>query len=217
MASSDRPRDSARATHQTALTDALDAALRPAELDPEWHELLIAKALEPELHDASLEELRAAFELRHGLERVSAHGAAEVAGARGAAGEGPADDRARANVELANSLKVAFAPSPLPSARIDALVQRTLQRTPRRSNLIFVAFGAASAALALAAAIALLVGSSPRREVHTSKIVFAESRSSAPLFSERFTRESTSERVERIALTRGRELRENRFAAWGVR
>jgi hypothetical protein len=42
------------------------------------------------------------------------------------------------------------------------------------------------------------------------------SRSTAALFSERFAPGHATERIDRIAVARERELRKNRFASWGV-
>jgi hypothetical protein len=45
----------------------------------------------------------------------------------------------------------------------------------------------------------------------------AKPRSTVSLFSERFETEDTTARMDAIASARGRELRDNRYAAWGVR
>jgi hypothetical protein len=51
----------------------------------------------------------------------------------------------------------------------------------------------------------------------TTPAALSTSRSSSALFREPFTLEGTTARVDRIAGERERELRQNRYLAWGVR
>jgi hypothetical protein len=80
-----------------------------------------------------------------------------------------------------------------------------------------VAFGTAASGLALAASIALVVGSARRPEPAVALRELTPSRSLAPLLDADAARLSASERIDRVASVRARELRENRYAAWGVR
>jgi hypothetical protein len=92
-----------------------------------------------------------------------------------------------------------------------------------RPRVIYVAFGAATALLAAAAALALVIGSLSSDEAPLSAqaplapAALSTSRSSAALFQEPFTLEGTTARMDRIANERERELRQNRYLAWGVR
>jgi hypothetical protein len=96
-----------------------------------------------------------------------------------------------------------------------ALVGRDARR--RRNRVIRVSFGA-SAVLALAAAILLYVrsDSQPPGTVHVAAM--AVSRSTQALFRDRFASSGgESSRIDRIAMARGADLRDNEFAKWGVR
>lgn len=84
----------------------------------------------------------------------------------------------------------------------------------RSGRVIRVAFGAASFALAAAAAVVLVLGGDRASQVPPR---LAQSRSTQELFREPFTQGQASARIDRIALARSSELRENRFARWGVR
>ncbi|HEY8086269.1 MAG TPA: hypothetical protein VIF09_00440, partial [Polyangiaceae bacterium] len=100
------------------------------------------------------------------------------------------------------------------------LVAGALARHDRkgRRTVIRVSFGA-SAVLALAAAVLLFVrGDRQPPETVTDAVAVAVSRSTQPLFPERFpaTGGETS-RIDRIAMARATDLRDNEFAKWGVR
>lgn len=175
----------------------LEAALRPAELDEEVHERLLSYALEDPLAPPTDAELAEASRLREALATGADHADADLLRAAAAPFHGGGDaaaERALAIAEQASS--------------------------PRR-NVVYVLFGAASAAVAAAAAISLLVGtprpepgptasSAPGREL-------VRPRSTAPLFDEPFATGDTSARMDRIASARSRDLRDNRYASWGVR
>jgi hypothetical protein len=102
-----------------------------------------------------------------------------------------------------------------------AALGAALKPTARsRPNVVYALFGAGSAVLAAAAAITLFIGS--RSSVPTSTVAVAPSgyvvpHSTAPLFSERFETGDTTARMDLIASARRRDLRDNRYAAWGVR
>jgi hypothetical protein len=72
----------------------------------------------------------------------------------------------------------------------------------------------ATAALALAAGLVLVVSRGPEVAHRPSEL--AESRSLSPLFAHE-AGSGASERLDRIVAMRSRELRDNRFASWGVR
>ncbi len=182
---------------------ALRAAWAPAALDPAAQRALVEAALTDPLAPPSRAEAAAAREWSDALD----------ARARDA---GDGDD---GELALAAALRAAFAPE-LPSpAAVDralavALSSRPTAR-PRRppGRVAFLGLSAVTGALALAAAIALALtapGEDPRRPPpHLS-------RSTTTLFESRFELGQTSARVDRIASVRARELRDNRFAEWGV-
>jgi len=184
-----------------ALTEALRAAWSPAELRPELNELLIASALEDPLAEPSEFERVESQRLRAALE-----GDGEHPGAR-----------------LAKALRAAVSPS-VPSPDATARLANRAIRSAAHTNVVYVAFGAAAAVAALAAGIALLlsplgrpVGTASPAARQEATPGFALSRSTAPLFRERFRIEGTTARLDRIATERERELRSNRYAAWGIR
>ncbi|MBL9111009.1 MAG: hypothetical protein JNM74_17125 [Myxococcales bacterium] len=116
------------------------------------------------------------------------------------------------------AVRLAHAPEKYPlsdeeNARIAA---RALGKAPsaRSGRVIRVAFGAASFALAAAAAIVLVLGGDRGSPAPTR---LAQSRSTQELFREPFAQGQASARIDRIALARSSDLRENRFARWGVR
>ena len=173
---------------------ALRAAWHPAEIDPARHEQLLELALEDPLAPATAEEMVESERLRQALE-----------------GEGD-----HPHLDLARALQAATRPAPPP---------RALPVPDARPRVIYVAFGATTALLAAAAALALVIGSLSSKDAAPQSAAQAPlapaalsvSRSSAALFQEPFTLEGTTARMDRIASTRERELRQNRYLAWGVR
>jgi hypothetical protein len=153
--------------------------------------------------------------------------------------------------ELARAVSLAHAPRPLAAAEHRAILERALGakvrgETPaakrRSATVVRVSFGV-GAALALAASVALVVGSSTEREASapTASLVASPSkapfraRSTQPLFDEPFepprvaaaaggpttvamrSRSSGSARIDRIATARASDFRENEFSRWGAR
>jgi hypothetical protein len=176
--------------------EALAAALRPTELDPSVNERLVELALEDPLAPASEQELIESARLRDALDQGGEHEDAATLAALRAAFDADAKPP-----EVERALTAALGP----------------ERKPR-SNVVFAVFGAASAALAAAAVFALFVSSSARDAAPPAVATeLAHPRSTAPLFSERFETEGTTARMDVIAGARSRELRDNRYAAWGVR
>jgi hypothetical protein len=181
---------------EQALAGALRAAWSPGELSPARNDELVAMALEDPLAAATDEELIESERLRRALE---------------------GDGRHR-DADLARALALATRPEAAPSGRIEPLAARALRRRP--GNVVFVVFGAAAAAVALAASVLLVVRPAEQRAsaaaTPASAPRYEVSRSTAPLFSERFDTRQTTERIDRIASARARDLRHNRFATWGV-
>jgi hypothetical protein len=181
---------------------ALVAALRPGELSQTENERLIALALEDPLAPPSEEELVESARLRDAL-----------------AGGAPHED-----AELLAALRAPFeaAPAAAPAAAEATLDQLTVEAAParrRRGNVIYAAFGAGSLVLAAAAALVLSFGGLSRQSEPVARPLaqaLAKPRSTAPLFENHFDTNTTA-RIDLIASVRSRDLRDNRYAAWGVR
>lgn len=200
---------------ENALAEALRAAYAPAALSHERHAALLAFALEDPLSPASADELRESERLRQALE---------------------SGDDSHADAALARALRTALSPAPLAAdarERAEASVRSEAPAPPAaspavrepRSNLVFVSFGAL--ALAAAAGFALMLAR-PNSEPTPSAAVAAasavtrvpellQSRTTGELFHERFEAGATTARIDRITSARARDLRENRYALWGVR
>lgn len=122
--------------------------------------------------------------------------------------------RAGDDAELARALRAAWEPGPLDEQRHAALVQAALAR-PRRGRVVRVSFGAA-AVLALAASVAVVLRGD--RQPMSPTPTLAVSRSTQELFPARFADlGGETGRVDRIAMARAADLRDNEFARWGVR
>jgi hypothetical protein len=183
------------------LARALKSAWRPEPIDAREHDELIERVLERTM--ASRHELKQAAELRRALEDESV----------------PSEE-----ADLARSLKAAWLPRPLGALDHEGVVERVTTSGPRRGVLLRVSFGA-GAALALAAAVLFVVGQLSATRAPTASNAestqraadLVQSRSTQPLFDKPFERGAASARIDRIALARAGDLRENRFAMWGVR
>ena len=203
---------------EATLTEALLSAYRPAELDPEVNEALIELALEDPLRPATEEERAESERFRRAL---------------AGQGEHPDLDLVRGLVEAHRSGSPAPASSRAPNdiaSVSDRALERALGRPSSRAvaaskrtkgNVVFVSFGVMTA-LAAAAAVLLVVFFPSRDRAPTAAASFTaapvltQSRSSEALFDAKFERDHTTERVDRIASVRARELRQNRFQKWGV-
>jgi hypothetical protein len=187
------------------LVRALRSAWTPGDIDPAVNEALIAAALEDPLAPPTDEELVESERLRQALE-----------------GEGDHPD-----ARLARALRVAAAPPPIAELTSERIVRSAIgpkrgSERSRRGTVLVVSFGAASALLAIAASWfvferpAIDQGTEyAKRAVPLSEL--AVSRSTSAMFHEKFETTGTTDRVDRIALERSRELRSNRYALWGVR
>ncbi len=146
----------------------------------------------------SEEEARAAEELRDALANM---------------------ERVNEDADLLRALALADKPRPLGAEDHRAILERAFalaDARPRRAGrLIRITFGAVAASLALAASIVLFVRQSePPRPLAG----LAHVRSTQPLFREPFARQGgESARVDRIALARASDFRDNEFSRWGVR
>jgi len=124
---------------------------------------------------------------------------------------------------LTVALRAAWSPRPLDEADHHALVARAVGAAPRsglgsvpgsarRARVVRVAFGAVAGAVALAASVLVWVDGRAPHEVP-----IARARSTQPLFDEPFRAGDASARIDRIAMARASDFRDNRFAGWGVR
>jgi hypothetical protein len=153
--------------------------------------------------EPSEQEARAAAELRDALSNPSL---------------------ANEDAELLRALALAETPRPLGADEHRAILERALSRAQaaptrevrrrtRTGRVIQVAFGAVTATLAIAASVVFLV--EPKGEPAPA---LARVRSTQPLFVEPFARVGgESSRVDRIALARASDFRDNEFSRWGVR
>ncbi|MBX3181414.1 MAG: hypothetical protein KIT72_13945 [Polyangiaceae bacterium] len=199
------------------LMSALSAAWRP-DTAASPHPTLLALALDDPDAPASSEEQAGAAALAQAWERGAEH---------------PLADLGRAAL-------AAHSPGRIDPARNQALIQAALQsagsredRAPGAAQVVSLdaarrrrALLGSLSVLAAAAAMWLwlgpaLKGQSPAGDLaalpappHTE---LAVSRSTGPLFAEKFDTQGTSERMDRIASARARDLRHNRYARWGAR
>ncbi|MBI2391315.1 MAG: hypothetical protein HYV09_17125 [Deltaproteobacteria bacterium] len=123
---------------------------------------------------------------------------------------------AHPDAELARALRHAVDPRPL-----DELShRRILDRFAPKRRRFEIGVVLAAAAAVLVAFVALQprreVSTQTRREAPTAALI--KPHTTQALFAEPFPREGeTSKRVDAIALSRGRDLRNNRWAKWGVK
>jgi hypothetical protein len=122
-----------------------------------------------------------------------------------------------ASAELARALSSAWQPRDLAAERHRALVDQTLARRPQ-GQVIRVSFGA-GAMLALAASVLLALWGDrhgPARGAFAPEL--SVSRSTQELFDQSFAPTGgETGRIDRIAMARASDLRDNEFARWGVR
>jgi len=125
-----------------------------------------------------------------------------------------------ADWELVEAVRAAASPTAISEARHRRILENALSRKPR-GRVIYLAFGGVASLAAMAAALAIVVKGPEREPVAVRAFPespMAVSRSTVELFRAGIPAEgSTSDRVDRIAYARARDLRENRFARWGVR
>src|SRR5690606_27984737 len=117
---------------------------------------------------------------------------------------------------LIMALRAAVAPTDPDPERHERPVAQALERHRSPSGRLLVWIGVTASAPGVAAAVAPVVRSARTPSPRTAR-PHPRSRSTASLFSEPFERAATTERIDRIAEVRARELRQNRFHSWGVR
>lgn len=202
---------------EAALTEAIVCAFRPAELDPDVNEALIELCLEDPLRPATAEERAESERFRRALEGHGEH----------------------PDLDLAQGLLEAHRPGRAESGSLAGATERALERalaaaspeagTPskrRQGNVVFISFGVVTALAAAAAVLLVVFFPSQERAPMAAAPAGAmapapaprltQSRSSEALFDGKFERDRTTERVDRIASVRARELRQNRFQQWRV-
>ena len=194
---SDPPSEVA-ASDSDALAEALASAWAPKPLPEDVHQRLLDLALDdPDAPITDQDRLQAG-QLRDALSAVGDHPAAALARALGfAAGA--------VEVDPADAVRAAEAKAGLSKSRT--------------GTVIYVAFGVTALAAAAAAVLALFLDPVDRTPVargNTEPSQLLGSRSTAPLFKEKFAIGHTTQRVDRIALVRDKDLRSNRFTLWGV-
>jgi hypothetical protein len=85
--------------------------------------------------------------------------------------------------------------------------------TPLRPRAMRVAVVTTTTVLAFAASVVLWITTA----APPAELPLARARSTQPLFDEPFRAGETSARIDRIAVARASDYRDNRFAKWGVR
>ena len=185
------------AEEEERLALALRHAFAPGEIDPECHERLLSAALVDPFAPATPDELVESERLRRALE-----------------GEGESE---HADSRLARALAAAHAPKPAASANLAGAAARL--DPPSRGKLLYFRAGGFAAALAVAAGVLLSFGSRANRAPapDLQALTLAQSRSTSPLFPNDAAAGAPSTRIDRIASVRAHDLRENRYALWGVR
>lgn len=116
---------------------------------------------------------------------------------------------------LVTALRVAHDPSEIEATEHAALVQAALRSA--KTNLVpFARIRRAAVVVAstFAAAAALTLWLTASSE---TAVPLARSRSTESLFAEPFTEGTGSARIDRIAVARAADYRDNRFAQWGLR
>jgi hypothetical protein len=159
------------------------------------------------------EELEAAARLRDALD------------APGFRFEHASEGAEDADADLARALHLAAAPRAIEAAEHREILDRALGSESRGSRVVArrKATVAAIYAVVAAAAAVLVALFAIRLAPHASEGASAPARtlavprSTEPLFDAPFPKEErTSARVDRIARARDRDLRQNRYARWGV-
>ncbi|MEP7051821.1 MAG: hypothetical protein ABJB12_15765 [Pseudomonadota bacterium] len=187
------------------LSALLRHAFAPGAIDNARHELLLLAALEDPFAEPSAQELVQSERLRHALEGAFDH----------------------ADLALARALANAHAPStaapevdtPLDQEPLRASDSSSASAPPnKKSTVYYVRFAGIAAGLAAAAGLLLAVQSRTQHALAPDlpTLALAQSRSTAALF-QTAAAERPSARIDRIASVRERDLRDNRYALWGVR
>jgi hypothetical protein len=171
------------------LARSLRAAWVPASIDPEEHADLVGDV-------PTADELALATELREALDQ----------------------DGMATLPDVVVGLRSAWSASELPEAEHRAIVARALGHARilpfrTRARTVRVIIVTTTTALAVAASVVVWMTAVPP----TQEAPLARARSTQPLFGEPFKAGETSARIDKIALARASDYRDNRFAKWGVR
>lgn len=189
------------AEQERALAEALVCAVAPAPIDPARHEAILQRAgiVRPPDEDdedpfrpPTEEEQRQALALAQALDAGTPH----------------------PDAALARALRLAAGGAVDRDPPVEEILGRALRRA-ERPKVLYLRVGAAAALLAAAASVALVLGVQPERAEDAPELVV--SRSLSPLFATETGALSASARLDRIANARARDLRNNRYARWGVR
>lgn len=186
--------DAATTAGDVALVAALRAAWSPRAIDPATHAALLEDL-------PTAEELALAPELRDALERAE----------RGGAAGSP-------DAELAIALRSAFRPRDLAEHEHRARIEQALR--PRADVVPLARARARRVGVAITTALAVAAGLVVWTTVAVrtaEQAPLARTRSTEELFHEPFSSGGASARIDRIALARASDYRDNRFAEWGVR
>ena len=191
------------------LARALRAAWAPDHLDEGEHAAMLDELPSPaELELA--ESLRAALA---GEPEVSPEASRHPEGARHA--DKPS---------VVTALEAAWRPRDLSEAEHRAIVERALAPAAgkvvpfrRRATVVRLVTVSVSGAVAIAASVLVWVTAAPNRDGGVAVAPMARVRSTQSLFDEPFKEGETSARIDKIALARSTDFRDNRFARWGVR
>jgi hypothetical protein len=183
------------------LIESLRAAWSPDPLDARAH----AEMLDDLPMNA--EELALAAELRDALDTSAPDASTKTSDVA-------------AQRELAVVLRSAWAPRALSEDEHRAIVVKAIAAHAEgkvvplvpRPRPVQLAVVATTTVLALAASLVVWMTTAPPAETP-----LARARSTQPLFSEPFKAYDPSARIDRIAVARASDYRDNRFAKWGVR
>lgn len=125
------------------------------------------------------------------------------------------------DADFLRAVSLAESPRALPPEEHERMVEVAVARAvPKKSNVVRVSFVVATS-LALAASVLLYFFSQPRGaatvQAQAAAAPLVSVRTTQPLFDKPFESHGASARIDRIAMARENDLRENRFSKWGVR
>jgi hypothetical protein len=179
-----------------ALVGALRAAWSPEPIAADDHAQIVDEL-------PTNEELRLAAELAAELE---------------------ASTPGRSANDLVTALRAAWSPPALDPEEHRAIVARIVGASakgtvvpfiPKAGRVTRLVMVTTTTALALAASVVVWITTNPGPA--EAPLALARARSTQPLFAEPFRAGETSARIDKIAIARAADYRDNRFAKWGVR
>ena len=117
---------------------------------------------------------------------------------------------------IAAALTAAWRPTAVAEAEHEAILARVVGATAPRTNVVAFRIRRAALAtttvLAFAASVVVWIGNT-----RDADVPLAHARSTQALFDEPFRPGETSARIDRIAMARATDLRDNQFAKWGAK